>query len=180
MPNYAHEVLDDVAPHPLRKGWHTPVQTPYVFVDTCAQIWGDTDYAGLHEYGRYEERCEANDISTVVVLKSIVSGGCTVATNLLDLLVRSKLEVVYIAALLLIAVPARTSAGPSRQKSRAPSDTLCSLRTERDPRMATSCRASAAASTNCSVWAMQRPRTDTGPRFCRPAGRRCMRPRVEG
>jgi len=48
---YPHTVLDDIAPHPLQKGWHTPVKTPYVFVDSCVQIWPDTDYARLHEWG---------------------------------------------------------------------------------------------------------------------------------
>ncbi|MBA2668188.1 MAG: hypothetical protein H0U69_14255 [Trueperaceae bacterium] len=47
---------------------------------------------------RYEERFEASEVSTVVVLKSIVSGGCTVATNLIDLLTRAKPEFVYVAA----------------------------------------------------------------------------------
>ena len=51
MSRYPHQVLDDVAPHPLQKGWHTPVSTPYVFVDTCVQIWNDTAYERLHEYG---------------------------------------------------------------------------------------------------------------------------------
>ena len=47
---------------------------------------------------RYEERFEANEVPTVVILKSIVSGGCTVATNLIDLFTRTKPEVVYVAA----------------------------------------------------------------------------------
>lgn len=51
MPNYPHEVLDDIRPHPLQKGWHTPTSTPYVFVDSCTQIWPDTDFDRLHEYG---------------------------------------------------------------------------------------------------------------------------------
>jgi membrane dipeptidase len=48
---YPHTTLDDIDPHPLNKGFHTPVETPYLFVDTCAQIWGDTDYADLNRYG---------------------------------------------------------------------------------------------------------------------------------
>jgi len=52
MPHpYPHTILDDIAPHPLQKGHHTPVTTPWLFVDACVQIWDDTDYAKLHEYG---------------------------------------------------------------------------------------------------------------------------------
>ena len=51
MKGYAHTILDDIPPHPLQKGWHQPVETPYIFIDTCVQIWPDTDYSRLHEYG---------------------------------------------------------------------------------------------------------------------------------
>ena len=51
MSRYPHTVLDDVEPHPLQKGHHTPVETPYIFIDTCVQIWEDTDYANLYRYG---------------------------------------------------------------------------------------------------------------------------------
>jgi membrane dipeptidase len=49
--SYPHTVLDDIPPHPLQKGWHQPARTPYVIVDGCVQIWPDTDFARLHEYG---------------------------------------------------------------------------------------------------------------------------------
>lgn len=51
MSRYPHTALDDIAPHPLNKGFHTPVETPYLFIDTCVQIWEDTDYARLNAYG---------------------------------------------------------------------------------------------------------------------------------
>lgn len=51
MPTYPHTVLDDVPPHPLQKGYHTPVEIPYIFVDSCVQIWEDADYSDLHRYG---------------------------------------------------------------------------------------------------------------------------------
>ena len=47
---YPHTVLDDVPPHPLQKGFHTPAETPYTVVDSCVQIWDDTDYASLHKH----------------------------------------------------------------------------------------------------------------------------------
>jgi membrane dipeptidase len=50
MSEYQHTVLDDIKPHPLQKGHHTPGTTPYVFVDSCVQIWEDTDYASLPQY----------------------------------------------------------------------------------------------------------------------------------
>lgn len=46
-----HLRLDDVPRHPLEKGWHTPVEHEHVFVDGCVQIWPDTDFARLGEYG---------------------------------------------------------------------------------------------------------------------------------
>ncbi len=43
--------LDLVPHHPLEKGWHTPVKTDHLFIDTCIQIWPDTDFSKLHTYG---------------------------------------------------------------------------------------------------------------------------------
>ncbi len=43
--------LDDVARHPLEKGWHTKVDSPHLFIDTCVQIWEDTKFEELHLYG---------------------------------------------------------------------------------------------------------------------------------
>jgi membrane dipeptidase len=48
---YPHTALDDVAPHPLEKGHHRTANMPNVVVDSCVQIWDDTDYSRLHEYG---------------------------------------------------------------------------------------------------------------------------------
>ncbi|HRP47428.1 MAG TPA: membrane dipeptidase [Trueperaceae bacterium] len=42
--------FDDAPIHPLDKGHHTKGSTPYLFVDSCVQIWPDTDYSQLHEY----------------------------------------------------------------------------------------------------------------------------------
>lgn len=42
--------FDDAPIHPLDKGHHTKGTTPYLFVDSCVQIWPDTDYSQLHEY----------------------------------------------------------------------------------------------------------------------------------
>jgi len=50
MSSYPHTVLDDIKPHPLQKGHHTPATTPYIFVDSCVQIWDDTDYGDLNKY----------------------------------------------------------------------------------------------------------------------------------
>ncbi len=46
-----HETLDQVSPHPLEKGYHTPLSHPFIFVDTCIQIWPDTDFDKLNTYG---------------------------------------------------------------------------------------------------------------------------------
>ncbi len=51
--------LDQVERHPLEKGWHTPLQHPYVFVDGCVQVWPDTDFARMAAYG-----CTAYCITT--------------------------------------------------------------------------------------------------------------------
>lgn len=45
------ETLDAVPRHRLEKGWHTPVQTPHLFIDGCTQIWPDADFAALNRYG---------------------------------------------------------------------------------------------------------------------------------
>lgn len=50
MSNYPHITLDDIKPHPLQKGWHTPATISYIFVDSCVQIWDDTDFANLNKY----------------------------------------------------------------------------------------------------------------------------------
>lgn len=50
MAAYAHTILDDIKPHPLQKGHHTPSKTPYLFIDSCVQIWEDTDFAHLNDY----------------------------------------------------------------------------------------------------------------------------------
>lgn len=50
MSAYAHTTLDDIKPHPLQKGHHTPGTTPYIFIDSCVQIWDDTDFANLNQY----------------------------------------------------------------------------------------------------------------------------------
>jgi membrane dipeptidase len=42
--------FDEVPKHPLDKGHHQKGSTPYIFVDSCVQIWPDTDYRVLHEY----------------------------------------------------------------------------------------------------------------------------------
>ena len=42
--------LDDVAPHPLHKGHHSPGASSRIFVDSCVQIWPDTDYRALAAY----------------------------------------------------------------------------------------------------------------------------------
>lgn len=44
------ESFDDAPIHPLDKGHHAKGKTPYLFVDSCVQIWPDTDYGQLHEY----------------------------------------------------------------------------------------------------------------------------------
>lgn len=46
-----HLRLDDVPHHPLEKGWHTPTAHEHFFVDGCVQIWPDTDFSRLAEYG---------------------------------------------------------------------------------------------------------------------------------
>ncbi len=43
--------LDTVPRHPLEKGWHTPVKSPYLFIDGCMQVWPDADFARMHECG---------------------------------------------------------------------------------------------------------------------------------
>ena len=43
--------LDDVPRHKWEKGWHTEVQSPHLFIDTCVQIWADADFAKLNRYG---------------------------------------------------------------------------------------------------------------------------------
>ncbi|HNQ98784.1 MAG TPA: membrane dipeptidase [Trueperaceae bacterium] len=50
MAGYPHTTLDDVLPHPLQKGHHTPGTTPYIFIDSCVQIWEDTEYGKLSDY----------------------------------------------------------------------------------------------------------------------------------
>ena len=40
--------LDQVPPHPMEKGFHTPLTHPYLFVDGCVQIWPDADFATLN------------------------------------------------------------------------------------------------------------------------------------
>lgn len=41
----------DQAPiHPLDKGHHAKSSSPYLFVDSCVQIWPDTDFSQLHKY----------------------------------------------------------------------------------------------------------------------------------
>lgn len=42
--------FDNAPVHPLDKGRHTKATTAYLFVDSCVQIWPDTDYSQLHEY----------------------------------------------------------------------------------------------------------------------------------
>jgi membrane dipeptidase len=42
--------LDDVTPHPLQKGFHRPTTIPQIFVDSCVQIWPDTDFTTLHTH----------------------------------------------------------------------------------------------------------------------------------
>ena len=43
--------LDDVARHPFEKGWHTKVDSPHLFIDTCVQIWEDAAFGELNRYG---------------------------------------------------------------------------------------------------------------------------------
>lgn len=43
--------LDDIPHHPLEKGFHTPVDNPHLFIDTCSQIWPDAGFDRLHTYG---------------------------------------------------------------------------------------------------------------------------------
>jgi len=43
--------LDQVEPHPLQKGFHKSLSHPYIFIDSCVQIWDDTDYSKLNSYG---------------------------------------------------------------------------------------------------------------------------------
>ena len=43
--------LDDIPRHKWEKGWHTEVDSPHLFIDTCVQIWADADFAKLNRYG---------------------------------------------------------------------------------------------------------------------------------
>lgn len=54
-----YESLDHIPPHPLEKGYHTALAHPYIFVDSCVQIWPDTDFSKLNSYG-----CTAYCITT--------------------------------------------------------------------------------------------------------------------
>lgn len=47
---YLHTTLDDIRPHPLERGHHQKGKIDELFIDSCVQIWPDTDYAQLHEY----------------------------------------------------------------------------------------------------------------------------------
>lgn len=43
--------LDQVPRHPFEKGWHTKVESPHLFIDTCVQIWPDAKFEELNQYG---------------------------------------------------------------------------------------------------------------------------------
>lgn len=45
------QTLDDVARHPLEKGWHSRAEQPFVFIDGCVQIWPDADFEELNACG---------------------------------------------------------------------------------------------------------------------------------
>src|SRR5687767_1692070 len=45
------KTLDDLARHPLEKGWHRDLSHRYIFIDGCVQIWPDADFARLRDCG---------------------------------------------------------------------------------------------------------------------------------
>lgn len=47
---YKHLTLDQVPAHPLEKGFHKKGKVDRLFIDSCVQIWQDTNYGELHEY----------------------------------------------------------------------------------------------------------------------------------
>ena len=45
------QTLDDVAHHPLEKGWHRDLSHEHIFIDGCVQIWPNSNYAKLRDCG---------------------------------------------------------------------------------------------------------------------------------